>query len=136
MTERFRLLIIDDDVVDRLAIRRAIEHSDLDAAITEAATADEAMQQLTESFDCLLLDYDLPGSTGTELTRRLRASGNHTPVVLVTGQQNEELLQAAVDAGITDFLPKSDLTARRVALRIRFAIRIGRAEAQSQKLLE
>ena len=136
MSEPFRLLVIDDDVVDRLAIRRAIEHSDLDAVISEAGSAVEAMELVSRGFDCLLLDHDLPGTTGTELTRQLRARGDHTPVVLITGQQNEELLQAAVDAGITDFFPKGDLSARRVALRVRFAIRIGRAEAQSQKLLD
>lgn len=136
MSELFRILVIDDDVVDRLAIRRAIEQSDLKAVITEGASAAEALALVAQGFDCLLFDHDLPGATGTELTRQLRAAGNHTPIVLITGQQNEELLQAAVDAGITDFFPKSDLSARRVALRIRFAIRIGRAEAQSQSLLD
>jgi signal transduction histidine kinase len=135
MSERIRILVIDDDMVDRLAIRRAVEQSDLDAVIEEAATAAEAMQKRTSGFDCWLLDHDLPGTTGTELTRQIRAQGDLTPIVMVTGQHNEELLQAAVDAGITDFFPKSDLSPRRVALRIRFAIRIGRAEAESQKLL-
>lgn len=133
MSERFRILVIDDDVVDRLAIRRAIEQSDLAAEVVEASSVAEAMDLVSRGgFDCLLLDHDLPGTTGTELTRKLRSRGDHTPIVLVTGQQNEELLQAAVDAGITDFFPKGDLSARRVALRIRFAIRIGRAEIASQ----
>lgn len=135
MSGRIRILVIDDDVVDRLAIRRAVEQSDLEAEIEEAATAAEAMSKRTSGFDCWLLDHDLPGTTGTELTRQLREQGDLTPIVMVTGQHNEEVLQAAVDAGITDFFPKSDLSPRRVALRVRFAIRIGRAEAESQKLL-
>src|SRR5207253_5537862 len=73
--------------------------------------------------------------TGIEIAKQLRATGNLTPIVFVTGQQNEELLQAAVDAGVTDFFPKGDLSPRRLALRIRFAIRIGRAEAQSARSL-
>jgi signal transduction histidine kinase len=135
MTERIRLLVVDDDLVDRLAIRRAVEQSDLDAEIEEASTASEALAKIPAGFDCWLLDHDLPGTTGTELTRKLRDSGDLTPVVLVTGQQNEELLQAAVDAGITDFFPKGDLSPRRLALRVRFAIRIGRAEAESRQSL-
>lgn len=135
MTERVRLLVVDDDLVDRLAIRRAVEHSDLDAEITEASTAKEALALLPRRFDCLLLDHDLPDLTGTELTRRLREAGDHTPVILVTGAHDEDLLQQAIDAGITDFFPKSDVSPRRVALRVRFAIRIGRAEAESQRLL-
>lgn len=137
MTERLRILVIDDDVVDRLAIRRAIEQSDLAAEVVEASSATEALELVARGgFDCLLLDHDLPGTTGTELTKQLRGRGDHTPIVLVTGQQNEELLQAAVVAGITDFFPKGDLSARRVALRIRFAVRIGRAEAASQQAVD
>jgi signal transduction histidine kinase len=136
MSPRLRVLVIDDDLVDRLAIRRAIEQSDLDAEIEEASTATEALAKGTSRYDCWLLDHDLPGTTGTELTRKLRDAGDPTPIVLVTGQHNEELLQAAVDAGITDFFPKGDLSPRRLALRVRFAIRVGRAEAESAKSLK
>lgn len=128
--------MIDDDRVDRLAIRRALEQSGLTFELDEASTAEEALGKVgTQAYDCLLLDHDLPGKTGTSLTAQLRATGNHTPIVLVTGQQNEELLEAAVEAGVTDFFPKGDLSPRRLALRIRFAIRIGRAEAESAKSL-
>ncbi len=136
MTERLRILTIDDDLVDRLAVRRAIEQSGLVADIFEASSASEAMAAVAEqTFHCLLLDHDLGGTTGIEIARQLRSTGNMTPIVFVTGQQNEELLQAAVDAGVTDFFPKGDLSPSRLALRIRFAIRIGRAEAESAKSL-
>ena len=136
MTERVRLLMVDDDVVDRLAIRRAIEQSGLTTEIDEAKDGDEALAKVAiHRYDCLLLDHDLPGTPGIDLTRKLRAAGNLVPIIYVTGQQNEELLQAAVDAGVTDFFPKGDLSPRRLMLRIRFAIRIGRAEAESARSL-
>jgi signal transduction histidine kinase len=136
MTERARILLIDDDLVDRLAIRRALDQSGFQAVLDEASDADEALAKVAAaSYDCLLLDHDLPRMSGAELARRLRAAGDLTPIVLVTGAQDEDLLQTAVDAGITDFFPKGDLSPRRLALRIRFAIRIGRAEAQSAKSL-
>jgi len=135
MTDRIRLLVVDDDVVDRLALRRAVEHSDLDAELVETSSASEALQVIGERFDCVLLDHELPDVRGTELTRRLRDAGDLTPVILVTGAHDDDLLQEAVDAGITDFFPKSDVSPRRIALRVRFAIRIGRAEAESQKSL-
>lgn len=137
MTEQLRLLMIDDDRVDRLAIRRALEQSGLRADLDEASSAEEALDKVARnSYDCLLLDHDLPGKSGTTLTALLRERGNHTPIVLVTGQHNEELLEAAVEAGVTDFFPKGDLSPRRLALRVRFAIRIGRAEGESARLLE
>jgi signal transduction histidine kinase len=134
MSERLRLLVVDDDLVDRLAIRRAIEQSGLAAAVDEAATADEALARLrTVEYDCVLLDQDLPGTSGVELTAQLRSAGAHMPIVFVTAQQNEELLQQAVDAGVTDFIPKNDLSPRRLGLRVSFAIRIGKAEAESAR---
>ncbi len=136
MTERLHLLMIDDDLVDRLAIRRAIDQSELSAEVDEASNAEDALQKIAaKRYDCLLLDHDLPVTNGIEVAKRLRTRGDMTPIVFVTGQQNEELLQAAVEAGITDFFPKGDLSPRRLALRIRFAIRIGRAEAESAKSL-
>jgi two-component system sensor histidine kinase/response regulator len=131
------LLMVDDDRVDRLAIRRAIEQSGLvTEVVDEASDTTQALEKVkARRYDCLLLDHDLPGMSGTDFTRQLRELGNLTPVVLVTGQQDETLLQNAVDAGVTDFFPKGDLSPRRLALRIRFAIRIGRAEAESARSL-
>jgi signal transduction histidine kinase len=134
MSERVRILVVDDDPVDRLALRKAIVDSDLPAEIEEADTAAEALR-MAGPFDCWVLDHELRGTTGTALTRQLRDAGDLTPVVLVVGQHDEALLQLAVDAGITDFFPRADVSPRRLALRLRFAIRIGRAEAASQKSL-
>lgn len=135
--QQLRLLIIDGDSVARLAIRRALEHSGLDAHLDEADTAAAAFDAVARaSYDCLLLDHDLPEMSGTKLVATLRETGNLTPIVLVTGQQDEDLLQAAVDAGVTDFFVKGDLSPRRLALRIRFAIRVGLAEAVSSRALE
>jgi signal transduction histidine kinase len=137
MSERLRLLVIDDDLVDRLAIRRAVEQSGLDAELHEANDAKEMRAVLANhELDCLLLDQDLPGTPGIELARELRESGNLVPIVFVTGRQDEELLQAAVDAGVTDFIPKHDLSPRRLALRVKFAVRIGRAEADTARALQ
>jgi signal transduction histidine kinase len=132
MAARLRLLVIDGDPVDRLAIRRAIEQSDLGADVSEAHDVASALVEIAANPpDCLLVE-DKPAP---ELTRKVRGSGNLVPILLVTGRQNEELLQQAVDAGITDFILKADLSPRRFGLRVRFAIRIGTAEAESQRLL-
>ena len=136
MSDRLRLLVVDDDLVDRLAIRRSVEQSGLDASIDEASDATEALAKVsTGAFDCLLMDQDLPGMSGVDLARQLRETGNLVPIVFVTGRQDEELLERAIAAGITDFIPKGDLTPKRLCLRIMFAIRIGRAEAESRTSL-
>jgi signal transduction histidine kinase len=135
--DRLRLLVIDDDLVDRLAIKRAVEQSGLDAEVHEAADGREAFAKLERmTFDCVLLDQDLPGASGIEIAGELRKRGNHVPIVFVTGSSDEDILSRAIDAGVTDFMPKNDLSPRRLGLRVKFAIRIGRAEVESQLQLE
>jgi signal transduction histidine kinase len=133
MSERVRILVVDDDRVDRLALHRAIDDSDLAAEVEEASAHDALAKAGAHELDCWLIAHELAGITGTELTRQLRAKGDLTPVVLVTGPHSEDLLQQAIEAGITDFFPKSDLSPRRLALRVAFAIRVGRAESESRK---
>jgi signal transduction histidine kinase len=109
----------------------------MDASVDAAASPDEALARLESTrYDCVLLDQDLPGTSGIELTARIRGAGHHDPIVFVTAQSSEELLQQAVDAGVTDFIPKNDLSPRRLGLRVRFAIRIGKAEAESARAVE
>ncbi len=138
MSEHLRLLVIDDDLVDRLAIRRAIEQFGLNATVDEASHAEEALGKVaTVAYDCLLLDQDMPGVSGVELAGKLRHAGWLMPIVFITGRDNtEELLPQAVDAGVTDFIPKHDLSPRRLGLRIQFAIRVGRAEAESARAIK
>ncbi len=120
-------LMIVDGASDRLAIRRAIEASGFAATIAESDGGADALAKLAATrFDCLLL-----GETNLELTAAIRALPDHPPIVLVTNQQDEDILQRAIDAGITDFFLKSDLAPRRLALRLTFAIRMGRAEAET-----
>jgi signal transduction histidine kinase len=137
MNERLRLLVVDDDPVDRLAIRHAIEQSGLLATVEEAEGVDDALALLRAgTFDCVLIDQELRGIPGTALAATLRGAGVLAPIVFITGLQDEALLQEAIDAGATDFIPKNDLSPRRVGLRVSFAIRIGRAEAESVRAVE
>jgi signal transduction histidine kinase len=135
MSGPVRLLVVAAAEVDRLAVRRALEQSTLTVGQLDESTApDTGLVQGRESYDCLIVDQELPG-TGIELARQLRAQGTSTPIVLLTSRQDDELLQAAAEAGVTDILSKPDLSPRRLELRIRFAIRIARAEAESARAM-
>lgn len=132
----FRLLVIAAAEVDRLAIRRALEQSALSVAqLDEAVAADTGLVKADGAYDCLIIDQEVGGPTGIELVRQLRARST-TPVVLLTAHQDDELLQQAAEAGVTDVFLKADLSPRRLELRIRFAIRIGRAEAESVRAVD
>jgi signal transduction histidine kinase len=138
MGERIRLLVVDDDEVDRTILRRTLQAGEIVADIDEAATRQEARARLAErrDYDCLILDNGLPDATGVELVRELRGGGVTIPILVVTGNQDDETEQALVDAGATDYLPKGELSPKRLSRRLRFALRVARAEAESQAALE
>jgi CheY-like chemotaxis protein len=53
-----RILVVDDDELDRLAVRRCLQRSSVLVGVEEAATAAEARERMAASdYDCILLDY-------------------------------------------------------------------------------
>jgi signal transduction histidine kinase len=132
--EPLRLLIVDDDEVDRQAIRRHLAASGVKATIDEVADARELVARLaTESYDCLILDHHLPGETSLEVISRVRAAALDTPILCVTGQ-DEEAGAASVAAGASDFLSKVDLSPSRLSRRLRYVLRLGRAEREARRV--
>lgn len=103
------ILIIDDDEVDRKRARRSLAQAGWDGDIVQASSAIEARRLIAEQvFDCILLDYQLPGTDGFELLVELReVLGVKTPVVMLTGEGNEMVAVEAMKRGASDYLPKS-----------------------------
>jgi len=132
-----KLLIVDDDAVDRRAVRRALKEARVDAEVVECATAQEAIEAARSGgFDCIFLDYYLPGATGLETLDTIRALGVRAPVVSLTGQGDETLAVELMKAGAADYLNKSGLTPDRLERSLRYALLLHRSEEERRKLLE
>jgi signal transduction histidine kinase len=132
-----QLLLVDDDAVDRLAVRRALRDGGVDASIDECTTADDAVAAVrARQYDCVLLDYYLPGSIGLETLNRIRTLGAPVPVVALTGQGDEDLAVTLMKAGAADYLAKNGLTGDRLARSLRYAMALHRSEEQRRELLE
>lgn len=107
MTAR-AILIIDDDEVDRKTIWRNLCFAKWEGEIVQASDATEGLRQVaTRSFDCILLDYNLPGIDGLELMAKL---GTCIPIIMLTGEGNEMVAVQALKLGAADYLPKSLLS--------------------------
>lgn len=114
--DRLRLLVVDDDQVDRMAFRRMLSRTGVQADVSDAAGVLEAIERLTASrFDCVFLDYNLPDGDGLTFLRGVRAAGISTPVVILTGETSEELSIELLVSGAADFISKEDLTAERLS---------------------
>lgn len=131
-TETWRVLLVDDDEVDRMAVRRALAAAEVSVVLDEVDRASDVYARLTppgDAYDCLMIDCYLPGVTGVELIRELRARQVTTPILAVTGQNDSAVEDALLAAGASDYLPKQDWRPDRLARRLRYAIRVGRTEA-------
>jgi two-component system, sensor histidine kinase and response regulator len=131
MEETLHILIVDDDEVDRMAVRRALMQSGLSLVLTEATTYAQAITLLeTNLFDCTFLDYGLPDQNGLNLVQTARRLNIRHPLVVLTGQGDEKIAVDLMKAGATDYLAKSQISATTLAQILRNAIRIDRAERQ------
>lgn len=136
MTEvtTLKLLLIDDDDVDRRAVVRALKAAALDAELVEVTEASVVLDVLQESdFDCMLLDYRLPQMDGLDVLLRTRAAGFDLPVIILTGQGDEQLAVDLMKAGASDYLSKATLSENRLRRSVLQAIELHRARVAAKR---
>jgi two-component system, OmpR family, phosphate regulon response regulator OmpR len=110
------LLVVDDDARLRELLRRYL--SDSGFRVTAAADASEARSSLASfAFDLVVLDVMMPGESGLELTRALRAEGR-VPVLLLTAMAEPEDRVNGLEQGADDYLSKP-FEPRELVLRVR-----------------
>jgi phosphoserine phosphatase RsbU/P len=132
-----RILVVDDDEVDREAVRRLLARTELSVAITEAVEPLSALSIARKmAFDLILLDYNFPRHDGMFLLRELREAGLTVPVIMLTAQEDTALAVELMKSGATDFVSKSGLTAQRLALAVRHALRIRASELAAHAIQE
>ena len=95
-----RILLLDDDQDSRHTAAQFLQ--DLGHEVVQCADAEEALEKWAkEDFPLVLADIHMPGISGVEMTRRLKAlaDGWRSDVVLMTGDRQPELILEALRAG-------------------------------------
>ncbi|MFH7030684.1 MAG: ATP-binding protein [Heteroscytonema crispum UTEX LB 1556] len=133
MEETLKILVVDDDEVDRMAVRRALTKAGVQMELSEVGDGNSAIATLKDNlYDCVFIDYGLPDQDGLTLIKKLRAIDVKIPLVVLTGQGDEQIAVELMKAGATDYLSKSRLSGEILAQVLRYSIRVHRAEMQAE----
>jgi two-component system response regulator MprA len=102
-----KILVVDDERAVRESLRRALELEGYEIEL--AGDGSEALATLGRDepqADAVILDVLMPGVDGLEVCRRLRATGNRVPVLMLTARDEIENRVAGLDAGADDYVTK------------------------------
>jgi DNA-binding response OmpR family regulator len=118
-----KILIVEDD--ERLAsvVERAVREAGWTSEVAHDGVEAEHLLR-TGSGDAVVLDLGLPGKSGLDVLRRLRARGSTVPVLILTGRDAVEDRVAGLDAGADDYAVKPCALAELLA-RLRALLRRG-----------
>ncbi|HSV99341.1 MAG TPA: PAS domain S-box protein [Sedimentisphaerales bacterium] len=134
MPTPLRILIIEDDVIDRKLLERLLSQSTLGGCdVKNADRLATALSLLKEHpFDIILLDLGLPDSQGMDSVSRLQAYAPHLPIIVLSGLDDENTATHAVQRGVQDYLIKGQVDTSLLMRAIRYALERKKAERQLQ----
>jgi two-component system, sensor histidine kinase and response regulator len=125
----FKVLIIDDDPVDRMAVIRAFKEADFRTELLEAIDCTSGLILAnSHQFDCIFIDYRLPDGNGIELLQKLREQGVRVPIVSLTGQNDDRVAVDLMKAGASDYLSKSRISSAQLRQVFQNVMRVYYAE--------
>lgn len=130
-----KVLLIEDNPGDaRLLQELLVEVRSTRFKLTQVERLSQGLQQLqAQSFDVILLDLSLPDAQGLKTFIHLHQRDRNTPIVVITGLNDETLASQAVQSGAQDYLVKDQVTGDVLVRSVRYAIERKRAE---QKIRE
>ncbi|KGK02934.1 MULTISPECIES: response regulator [Pseudoalteromonas] len=119
-----KLLLVEDDEDDYILTRDYLEQlSSHVFDIDWISSPEQAIHVLSKNeHDICLLDYRLGASDGLSVLKQAIKNGFCGPIIMLTGQSNDALDSAALDAGAVDYLVKSEMSGSRFARSIRYAL--------------
>jgi len=125
MTSPKALLVVDDSEADReiiaLTVGAAFPRAVIHRADHPFAARDICARQ---AIDCVLTDYNMPEMDGVALAGELKAAHPYLPIVLMTNFGDEMLAAEALRSGVSDYIPKSRITADSIQRTVDRAIHV------------
>lgn len=104
MSETKKILVVEDNNFVRMQIVKFLQAEGFETV--EGMNGDEAIQKMDSSIDLAIVDVRMEPINGFEFIKVIRADDYKTPVILVTGDQDPELLSDASRMGVAAVLMK------------------------------
>lgn len=99
------ILIVDDDVSVTTMLKKAVQSSGLEAEVSNSGeTALELLQN--KRYDLILMDINMPGIDGFQAVERIRSQGIQTPIIIISGRQEEIDTLYGLNIGADDYITK------------------------------
>ncbi len=136
MQDPIKLLLIDDDAIDRKMFKKYLKAFPEDGfSILEFETGEAGLKYCNQQKpDCMLLDYSLPDLNGLEFLSQL--DNTSFPILMLTGQGDETIAVEAMKLGVQDYLVKDNITPTYLMSAINNAIKISNSEKQRKQAEE
>ena len=106
-----RVMLVDDDARMRQVLSALLASAGIEVA-HEVGDGAEALARLTElsrtgtGVDLIVSDFQMPRMDGIAFVTALRAAGDQTPVIMLSGEHDPHLIVRAVKAGVNNYVPK------------------------------
>ncbi len=104
MDNKNRILVVEDNDFVRMQIVRFLDEADYETV--ETTDGQEALEKVGDNIDIAIVDVRMEPIDGFEFIRSIRGNGMEMPVILVTGDQNPDLLNEAAKWGVAAVLMK------------------------------
>ena len=109
MAGRTKVLIVDDHPLFRSGLRQVIQSSPRFELVGEAGDGEAALKFILEKKpDVAVLDVNLPNLSGLEVARKLQGKKNSTRLIILTMHKEEEMINRALDFGVSGFVLKEN----------------------------
>ena len=132
------ILIVDDNADDRTAYKRYLKKYAHEFPLVVELESGQDIEHMLCQYDpcCCILDYQMPGQNGLVVLKNIRREfpAELLPVIVLTGEGDEEIAVEMLQSGAQDYLIKSEINATRLYSAIRSALQTANLQKQLTRL--